>query len=174
LALANRFGENNMGQKLGGIGLTAFLAVAALAIPTQARADDDGTYKSPLVGSTPNQPIAGVPSGGALWVVRRGEATIQDGGRLKVEVEGLLLGSGASIGTTAGIPSLAASVACGGVVAPGSTTDPAPFSAAGDFEVRQTLTLPQPCRGLVVLVGRPGAAPGASIATYFAASGLPD
>ena len=163
-----------MGQKLVGIGLTAFLAVAALAMPTQARADDDGTYKSPLVGSTPNQPIAGVPSGGALWVVRRGEATIQDGGRLKVEVEGLLLGSGASIGTTAGIPSLAASVACGGVVAPGSTTEPAPFSAAGDFEVRQALTLPEPCRGLVVLVGPPGAAPGAPISRYFASSGLPD
>jgi hypothetical protein len=78
LALANRFGENNMGQKLVGIGLTAFLAVAALAMPTQARADDDGTYKSPLVGSTPNQPIAGVPSGGVLWVIRRGEATIQE------------------------------------------------------------------------------------------------
>jgi hypothetical protein len=69
-----------MGQKLVGIGLTAFLAVAALAMPTQARADDDGTFKSPLVGSIPGQPIAGVPSGGALWVVRRGEVTIQDGG----------------------------------------------------------------------------------------------
>ena len=164
-----------MGQKLVGIGLTAFLAVAALAMPTQARADDDGMFKSPLVGSTPSQPVAGVPSGGALWVIRRGEVTIQDGGRLEVEVQGLLLGGGASIGTTAGIPSLAASVACGGVVAPaGSTSDPAPFSAAGDFQVRQTLTLPQPCRGLVVLVGRPGAAPGAPLATYFAVSGLPD
>jgi hypothetical protein len=164
-----------MGQKLVGIGLTAFLAVAALAMPTQARADDDGTFKSPLVGSTPSQPVAGVPSGGARWVIRRGEFTIQDGGRLEVEVQGLLLGGGASIGTTAGIPSLAASVACGGVVAPaGSTSDPAPFSAAGDFQVRQTLTLPQPCRGLVVLVGRPGAAPGAPITTYFAVSGLPD
>ena len=62
----------------------------------------------------------------------------------------------------------------GGVVAPGSTTDPAPFSAAGDFEVRQTLTLPQPCRGLVVLVGRAAPAPGAPLAAYFALSGLPD
>jgi hypothetical protein len=161
-----------MGQKLVGIGLTAFLAVAALAMPTQARADDDGTFKSPLVGSTPGQPVAGVPSGGALWVIRRGEVTIQDGG-LKVEVQGLLLGSGAAIGTTANIPSLAVSVACGGVVASGSTSDPAPFSAAGDFQVRQTLTLPQPCRDLAVLVGRPGAAPGATIANYFAVSGLP-
>ena len=164
-----------MGQKLVGIGLTAFLAVAALAMPTQARADDDGTFKSPLVGSIPIQPIAGVLSGGALWVIRRGEVTIQDGGRLEVEVQGLLLGSGASIGTTAGIPSLAASVVCGGVVAAvGSTTDPAPFSAAGDFQVRQALTLPQPCRDLVVLVGRPGAVQGAPIGTYFAVSGLPD
>jgi hypothetical protein len=160
-----------MGQKLVGIGITVFLAAAALAVPTQARADDDGTFKSPPVGSTPSQPIAGVPSGGALWVIRRGEVTIQDGGRLKAEAQGLLLGSGASIGTTARIPSLAVSVACGVVVAPGSTSDPAPFSAAGDFEVRQTLTLPQPCRDLVVLVGRPGAAPGAPLATYFAARG---
>ena len=90
-----------MGQKLVGIGLTAFLAVAALAMPTQARADDDGTFKSPLVGSTPGQPVAGVPSGGALWVIRRGEVTVQDGGRLKVEVQGLLLGGGASIGVAA-------------------------------------------------------------------------
>jgi hypothetical protein len=164
-----------MGQNLVGIGLTAFLAVAALALlPTQARADDDGTFKSPLVGSTPNQPVAGIRSGGQPWVLRRGEATVQDGGRLEVEVQGLLLGGGPSVGTTAHIPSLAASVVCGGVVAQGSTTDPAPFSAAGDFEVRQTLTLPQPCRGLVVLVGPPGANPGDMIAAYFAATGLPD
>ena len=52
-----------MGQKLVGIGLTAFLAVAALAMPTQARADDDGTFKSPLVGSAPSQPVAGEVAG---------------------------------------------------------------------------------------------------------------
>ena len=160
-----------MGKKLVGIGLTAFMAVAALVMATQARADDDGTFKSPLVGSIPGQPVAAVPSGGALWVTRRGEVTIQDGGRLTAEVRGLLLGGGASIGTTAGIPALAASVVCGGVVA--GSTDPAPYSAAGDFQVRQALTLPQPCRGRWFWSAR-RRSPGAPLATYFAVSGLPD
>jgi hypothetical protein len=156
-----------MGPKFIGIGLSTVLLAGVLAASAVAK-DDDTTFDSPLVGSTPGQVVAGVPAGGALWVVRGGEVTIKDDGSLKAEVKGLLL---ASNGTTAGIPALAASVVCGGSVAVGSTTDVALLSATGDFAVRQALTLPKPCRGAVVLLQI--ARPGVPLGNYIAISGLP-
>jgi hypothetical protein len=157
-----------MVPKLIGIGLSAVLLAGLLATPTLAK-DDDTTFESPLVGSTPNQPIAGVLSGGTLWVVRRGEVTIEDDGSLKAEVQGLLLAGGGATGTTGGIPALAASVVCGGVVA--ASTNAALLSGAGDFQVRQVLTLPKPCRGVMVLLQIARA--GVPLANYIAISGMP-
>ena len=100
-----------MVAKLAGIGLSAVLTVGALATPTQAR-DDDTTFVSPLIGSNPNMTIGGVTSGGAAWKVRKGQATLEDNGRLEVEVLlGLLL---VATNTTGPVVEVAASLVCGG------------------------------------------------------------
>ncbi len=43
------------------------------ATPMQAKADDD-KCDSPIVGSSPQTPIVGIASGGALRIVRSGRA----------------------------------------------------------------------------------------------------
>jgi hypothetical protein len=158
-----------MTAKLMGIGLSAALLAWTTAMPMPAKADDGDRFNAPIVGSSPNMPIAGVPSGGAPWVVRRGSARLESDGALKIEVTGLLLGAG---GTTAGIPEVAASLVCGAVVQ--ATTDPVPFAATGDFEIRAMVMLPQPaCQGAVVLIRivRPANTPPGA---YIAVTGVPD
>jgi hypothetical protein len=161
-----------MTTKFAGNVLSAALLACIIAMPMQAKADDD-KFNSPIVGSSPQTPIAGVPSGGAPWVVSRGRASLDSDGRLKVEVKGLLLGAAAGVagGTTGGIPAVAASLVCGAVVE--ATTDPVPFPATGSFEVRAMLTLPQPaCQGALVLIRivRANTPPGA----YIAVTGVPN
>ena len=140
-----------MTVKFKGIGLAGVL-LACTAMPMQARADDT-RFDSPIVGSSPNAPLAGVPSGGAPWVVSQGRARLESDGSLEIEVTGLLLSGGANIGTTGGIPQVAASVVCGAVVPPQATTDPVTFPPSGSFEIRAHVTLPEPaCQGAVVLI----------------------
>ena len=163
-----------MTAKLMGLRLSAALLVWATAMAMPAKADDNDRFNAPIVGSSPNTPIAGVPSGGAPWVVRRGSARLESDGALKIEVTGLLLGAaaGANGGTTAGIPEVAASLVCGAVVQ--ATTDPVPFAATGDFEIRAMVMLPQPaCQGAVILIRivRPANTPPGA---YIAVTGVPD
>jgi hypothetical protein len=159
--------------KFAGNGLSAALLACIIAMPMQAKADDD-KFDSPIVGSSPKTPIAGIPSGGAPWVVSRGQASLDSDGRLKVEVKGLLLGAaaGAAGGTTGGIPAVAASLVCGDVVE--ATTDPVPFPATGSFEIRAMVMLPSPaCQGAVVLIRivRPANTPPGA---YIAVTGVPN
>jgi len=50
-------------------------------------------FLSPIVGSNPNVTIAGVKSGGAPWMVSHGFAVLNDEGRLRVDLRGLILPS---------------------------------------------------------------------------------
>jgi hypothetical protein len=157
--------------KFAGKGLSAALLACVIAMPMQAKADDN-KFESPIVGSSPNSPIAGVKSGGAPWVVSRGQASLDSDGRLKIEVRGLLLGPAVATvgGTTGGIPAVAASLVCGATVQ--DTTDAVPFPATGSFEIRAMVTLPQPaCQGAVVLIRivNPATAPAGA---YIAVSGV--
>ena len=156
--------ENKMIAKLAGIGLSAVLMVGALATPTQAR-DDDTTFVSPLIGSNPNMTIGGVTSGGAAWKVRKGQATLEDNGRLEVEVLGLLL---VATNTTGPVVDVAASLVCGGSGGSvAATSTAAGLSAAGNAEIRDDLTLPATCPAPVVLIrifNRTTLQPGAFIA----------
>ena len=142
--------------------LAAMFAVSTLA--------DEFSFFAPVVGSNPGVTIAGVPSGGLPWVVRHGVAVLTDGGRLRVDVRGLVL---PSVGNTAGpITQVAASVVCGDAVA--ATSGPVALSKDGDAEIRAKLTVPSPCLGAIVLVRAAGvngtvlAAPTA----FIAATGL--
>ena len=157
--------------KFVGISASAALLACLVATPMQAKADDS-KFDSPMIGSSPKTPIAGVPSGGAPWVVSRGHTRLESSGELRVEVTGLLLGAtaGANAGTTAGIPQIAASVVCGDVVV--ATTDPVLYPATGSFEIRDMLTLTPPgCPGAVVLIRivRPANTPAGP---YIAVSGV--
>jgi hypothetical protein len=154
-----------------GIGVSAGLLACLAATPMQAKADDS-KFDSPIIRSSLRTPIAGVPSGGAPWVVSRGHTRLESSGELRVEVTGLLLGAaaGANAGTTAGIPQIAASVVCGDVVV--ATTDPVLYPATGSFEIRDMLTLTPPgCPGAVVLIRivRPANTPAGP---YIAVSGV--
>ena len=56
-----------------GIGLAAAMLAWTTATPMQAKADDD-KCDSPIVGSSPQTPIVGIASDGALRIVRSGRA----------------------------------------------------------------------------------------------------
>jgi hypothetical protein len=119
--------------------LTALFAVDALA--------GELVFFSPVVGSNPGITIAGVARGGAPWVVRHGSAILTDGGRVRVDVRGLIL---PSTGNTGPVTQVAASVVCSDAVA--ATSKSVNLSAKGNAEISDRLTLPSPCFGPVVLI----------------------
>jgi hypothetical protein len=138
-----------------------------LAIGTSA---DELVFIAPVVGSNPGATIAGVASGGAPWVVRRGIAVLTDDGRLSVDVRGLVL---PSVNNTAGpVTGVAASVVCANAVV--ATSNTANLSTTGDAEIHAKLTVALPCVGAVVLV-RAAAINGAPLPAagpFIAATGL--
>ena len=115
------YGGNKMIAKFMGNALSTALLAAIIAMPMQAKADDDSRFNSPIVGSAVGTTIAGIGSAGAAWVVKRGRARLESDGALKIEVTGLLL---AATGTTGTVQAVAASVACGDMVGLGASTDP--------------------------------------------------
>ena len=131
-------------------------------------ADEIG-FLSPIVGSNPGVTIAGVKSGGAPWVVSHGFAVLNDEGRLRADLRGLIL---PSLGTAGPVTGVAASVVCGDAVA--ATTDSVPLGVDGNAEIHAKLQVPSPCLGTIVLIratafnGTPLPAPG----PWIAATGL--
>jgi hypothetical protein len=116
-------------------------------------------FRSSIIGSNPNTPIAGVPSGGAPWTVQRGAAALDGDGRLRVEVRDLIL---PNLGNPGPVTSISASLVCGGaggtVVA---TTDAVPLSVIGNAEIESQISIPSTCFGPIVLIravfgGKPG------------------
>jgi len=130
---------------------------------------DEIAFLSPIVGSNPGVTIAGVKSGGAPWVVNHGFAVLNDDGRLRAEVRGLIL---PNLGTPGPVTAVAASLVCGDAVA--ATTDSVALSVDGNAEIHAKLQVPSPCLGPIVLIratafnGTPLPAPG----PWIAATGL--
>ena len=130
---------------------------------------DEIAFLSLIVGSNPGVTIAGVQSGGAPWVVNHGFAVLNDEGRLRADLRGLIL---PNLGTPGPVTAVAASVVCGDGVA--ATTDSVPLSVDGNAEVHVKLQVPSPCLGTIVLIraaafnGTPLPAPG----PWIAATGL--
>jgi hypothetical protein len=130
---------------------------------------DEIAFLSPIVGSNPGLTIAGVKSGGAPWVVNRGFAVLNDDGRLRADLRGLIL---PNLGNPGPVTAVAASVVCGDAV--GATTDSVPLSVDGNAEIHAKLQVPSPCLGTIVLIratafnGTPLPAPG----PWIAATGL--
>jgi hypothetical protein len=145
--------------------LSSFL-LGLFAVGTVA---DEIAFLSPIVGSNPGVTIAGVKSGGAPWVVSHGFAVLNDEGRLRVDLRGLIL---PSVGTPGPVTAVAASVVCGDTVA--ATSDSVALGVDGNAEIHAKLQVPSPCLGTIVLIratafnGTPLPTPG----PWIAATGL--
>jgi hypothetical protein len=130
---------------------------------------DEIAFLSPIVGSNPGVTVAGVKSGGAPWVVNHGFAILNDDGRLRADVRGLIL---PNLGSAGPVTAVAASVVCGDAVA--ATSDSVALSVDGNAEIHAKLQVPSPCLGAIVLIratafnGTPLPAPG----PWIAATGL--
>jgi hypothetical protein len=100
-----------------------------------------------IPASAAGQTLFGVVGGGAPWSLVKGRAKLFSNGRLELDVKGLVLAAGGSIGTNP-IPTGQAILSCGGTVAAMSAA--VPFSTKGDARVREKLTLPASCLGPVI------------------------
>ena len=144
--------------------------------------NDNGSFESSVIGSAPGSSVGGVGSGGAPWVVKSGEASISSSGRVRVEVQGLVIATGGPanlVGTTGPVTMVGASLICGGsggtaVPETGGVVSPSPLSAAGNAEIEQAVNLPANCFAPVVLVRIfTSAAPvGSQLGAFIAATGL--
>jgi hypothetical protein len=108
---------------------------------------DELSFLAPIFGSNPGITIAGVPSGGAPWVVKNAFATLTDDGRLRVDIRGLIL---PNLGNPGPVTQVAASVVCSDTVA--ATSPAASLNNEGNAEIRAKLQIPSPCFGTVVLI----------------------
>jgi hypothetical protein len=136
------------------------LTIGAITVFSFSAVADDGhdnnnngnSFQSSVIGSLPGAVIGGIPSGGAPWVVKQGQASIS-GNRIHVQVQGLLL---TTIGTTGTVTMVAATLVCGGsggaVVPVAVAVTPSPLSSSGNADIDQAVTLPTACFGPVVLV----------------------
>ena len=128
------------------IGLMLCIGLSALT----ARADGRGGFEARIIGSAVGEHVAGIPSGGAPWKVARGEAHVSGSGKIEVEVKGLLIASGPAINTVGPVTMVLASLVCGDVVA--ASTEAAPLSSKGNFEIHDTISVPSPCIAPAVLI----------------------
>lgn len=120
--------------------------------------------QGPFVGS--DGAIRDVAAGGLPWVVDEAEAKLDDDGRLKVEVQGLVLDPDDErvpddLAGTNPVPEFKAIVSC--LTFEGDTremvnaaTDTVPASEDGDAEIEEELDLPEPCYAPIVFVTSPG------------------
>jgi len=117
----------------------------------------------PYVGST--HPIRGVPGGGLPWQIDEAHGVLRAGGRLRIEVESLVLLDDESVPAelrgTNPVPFFRGLVSCetidgeGNAVTTNVSTDPFPATTSGDAEILGTVALPRPCFAPVVFVTSP-------------------
>jgi hypothetical protein len=168
--------------KIGSIGV--LLSITALADHggnknnNGNKAGGNGAFESTVVGSVPQTTIGGVPSGGVPWIVAEGKASVSGSGKLEVEVQGLLLTTGAPpalVGTVGPVQMVAASLVCGGSGgAVAGSTDGVPLSPAGNAGIEATVTVPATCMAPVILVRvfNSSAAPGSQLGPFIALTGV--
>jgi hypothetical protein len=162
--------KRSLGQLAAVAGLTAALVAGAATTAASAAADGNGkALDSRLVGlpaSMTGQTLFGVVAGGLPWRLDSGHARLFGDGRLHVDVEGLVLAAGPKEGTNP-IPNARAIVTCAGAVAASSVV--VPYSAEGDAEIDDTLSLPSPCLAPAVFFA---GVPAPNVAAWFAVTGL--
>lgn len=116
-------------------------------------------------------PIRNIHGGGLPWMLTSASGSLKDSGKLKVEVEGLVLAEGANAGINP-IPEFSATVSClttGGVIDNETTglfpaTTGSALNGGGNADIEATLSLPQPCIAPIIFVTSPSG-------VWFAATG---
>ena len=121
--------------------------------------------------------IRTVPGGGLPWVVDEAHGDLRVGGRIRVEVQGLVLdpndpGVPSNLRGVNPVPNFKAIVSCLSRNADGTVattvnveTDLFPATMTGDSEIEDTVELPEPCIAPIVFVTSPTGA-------WFAATGF--
>jgi len=133
---------------------------ASSRAPKVLEFDTMGAVVGPFVGA--DNPIRGVNGGGLPWQIAEGRGELTGGGKLDVEVRGLVLLDGAPVpperrGTNP-IPNFRAIVSCltivdGDAATANVATGPLPATTTGDSEIQATVALPRPCLAPIVFVG---------------------
>ena len=132
--------------------------VAALVICGFAHVAAAEEFEAPLVACLSNgTAIGGVNSCGKIWKLKSGKAELKAGGKLKVEVKGLVLNDesvGKFNGSPDGVDAVAAAVICHG---PSGATvaaqlDPVPLSKEGNAKAEGKVDLPKGCVGPVIVL----------------------
>src|SRR5262245_38378832 len=133
------------------LGCVLFLCPSAMAQDSLAvfGIKSKVVFSSDIIGSTPNQAVAGVPSGTAPWVVTGGSVSITEDGKVVSSIKGLVIPQ-VGVGP---VTTIAASLVCGGsggLVA--ATTRSFPLQENGDASLADTIKLPASCVAPVVLI----------------------
>jgi hypothetical protein len=152
------FEEITMGRLLQLV--CGFILIVAAAGFAQARDDDESEpiLKASLLACPHDGTIlGGVHSCGKIWNLKEGRAQLSADGKLRIEVEGLVLNDPTlppSVnGTPDGVTAVAGVLVCGGSGgAIAAQTALVTINTKGDAKIHETLTLPKPCIGPVVLV----------------------
>lgn len=161
------------------VGVVALLLVAAAtpaaaAGQTRVLAAFDRAFgnTAPFVGAA--GAIRGVSAAGLPWMVRDAHATLLTNGQLFASVRGLVLADDPSVPAALQgvnpVPAFAAVVSCltamgGAITAANVTTANVAAGPAGDVDIAQRVTLPEPCVAPVVFVTSPNGG------AYFAVTG---
>ena len=107
-----------------------------------------------MAGSLPTDPsLFGVAPGALPWDIESGTASVRADGRLRVEVDGLVVPTAPQSGTNP-IPRLSASLTCNGTVV--ATTATVPFSTSGRAEISAQVSVPARCLAPAVLLNPNG------------------
>ena len=124
-----------------------------------------------LVGAASQGPLRGLSGGGIPWMLTSAMGSLTASGRLKIEVEGLVLAAGPNAGSNP-VAFFRGAVSCvksDGTVANvftdlfPATTGPAALGG-GDADIEANVALPEPCIAPIVFVTNPNNA-------WFAATG---
>jgi hypothetical protein len=166
------------GVLLGGGSVAAGVALGAgvsrIWQPTVVRAAEDGggiavvkfhtmaPVTGQFVGAT-GTAIRGLHGGGLPWALRSAQGELSPDGRLRVQVKGLVLAAGPSIGTNP-IPTFRAIVSF--ETLPPIFTAAVPASTDGDADINTHVDLPHPGFAPIIFVG-----PGTN-SVWFAVTGL--
>ena len=134
--------------------VTALLVMASILFVNIAQASESPHlhFESSIVGSTPHNLVAGVPSGGVSWIISAGNAVVSPGVLVVNTHDLVITGTGTAVdGTTGPVKQVFASLVCADTTVAAST-DPVPFSPDGNAHIAQTIQIPGTCSNPIILI----------------------
>jgi len=135
---------------LGAASALALSLAPSAALASHGHHHGHNLIRANLTPSMPtDDPINGVPPGGAPWILQRGSVRVRDNGRMDVRIQGLQIPRNG--GADNPIATIDAVLYCGGVMA--AHSGPQQMSVPdGDARFRVFLTVPETCDSATVLI----------------------